>query len=302
MGVLCTSGVMSNNPMHAPAGSVRRLFFLVTRYPDLKLFICWYMVWNLAKHQRTVSIRPRVANRRTAKKGMQRAAWFSLWVMPCPRFSCRLVSVHPRWHGGDHALSSKSQSQLKRSSSTCRAGTHPGSQTVAHLTGSNFIGGKLSRESKDTYTALSPLGQFNLPTNFHNATESEIDAAVDSAAEAFPQYRQQSASVRAGFLRTIGNNITALGEKLIDRAHQETGLPLPRLRNERARTVDQLGKFANLIEEGSWVDSHAVVGSGVNIRRMQVGQRCVFKTSLQTLMDCLSVLMSPLSENPRYPS
>lgn len=81
--------------------------------------------------------------------------------------------------------------------------------------------------------------------------------------------------VRGAFLRCIGDEIEALGEDLIERTHYETGLPLIRLRNERARTVDQLKKFAVLVEEGSWVNAEAVIGGGVNLRRMQVRLFCL---------------------------
>ena len=35
----------------------------------------------------------------------------------------------------------------------------------------------------------------------------------------------------------------------------ESGLPEPRCEGERGRTVGQLNMFADLIEEGSWVDA-----------------------------------------------
>eukprot|EP00750_Incisomonas_marina_P005393 INCI13931.2.p1 GENE.INCI13931.2~~INCI13931.2.p1 ORF type:complete len:484 (+),score=96.51 INCI13931.2:167-1618(+) len=145
--------------------------------------------------------------------------------------------------------------------------THP---KKAFLSGSNFVAGNLSRSGTDCYAALSPLGQYTLPCDFYNATEDEITEAVQAAAKAFRVYRRKSTVDRANFLRAIGHEIEGLGEDLIERAHHETGLPLPRLRSERARTVDQLRKFANFVEDGSWVNSLSNVGGGVNIRRMQV--------------------------------
>src|SRR3974390_3059802 len=47
----------------------------------------------------------------------------------------------------------------------------------------------------------------------------------------------------------------ALGDDLIQRGHLETGLPEARLTGERARTVNQLKLFAQLVREGSWVDA-----------------------------------------------
>src|SRR5438046_3041636 len=68
-------------------------------------------------------------------------------------------------------------------------------------------------------------------------------------------FRAPDATVRARFLREIGAGVTALGEELIRVCHQETALSADRLRGERARTVNQLVMFADLIEEGSWVDA-----------------------------------------------
>jgi 2,5-dioxopentanoate dehydrogenase len=63
------------------------------------------------------------------------------------------------------------------------------------------------------------------------------------------------AKERAMFLRRIGEQIEKLGDELIQVCHQESKLAVDRLRGERTRTVNQLAMFADLIEEGSWVDA-----------------------------------------------
>jgi alpha-ketoglutaric semialdehyde dehydrogenase len=68
-------------------------------------------------------------------------------------------------------------------------------------------------------------------------------------------YRAPAATERAAFLRKIGEEIDALGEELLTVCTEETGLGRDRLAGERARTVNQLRMFADLIEEGSWVDA-----------------------------------------------
>ena len=55
-------------------------------------------------------------------------------------------------------------------------------------------------------------------------------------------------------LDAIATEIEGLGDVLLDRAHLETGLPLPRLQGERARTCSQLRLFAAVVREGSWLD------------------------------------------------
>ena len=68
-------------------------------------------------------------------------------------------------------------------------------------------------------------------------------------------FRSPSANERATFLRRIGEHIGAIGDELIEVCHEETKLPSERLQGERARTINQLAMFADLIEEGSWVDA-----------------------------------------------
>jgi NADP-dependent aldehyde dehydrogenase len=93
---------------------------------------------------------------------------------------------------------------------------------------------------------------------------------------------------RAAFLRRVADELLALGDVLLNRAAIETALPAPRLESERARTTNQLRLFADLVEEGSWVDAridHALPdrqpASRPDIRRMlhALGPVAVFGAS-----------------------
>jgi NADP-dependent aldehyde dehydrogenase len=86
-------------------------------------------------------------------------------------------------------------------------------------------------------------------------TFPELDRAAGPAAEAFPAYRALPREAVAGFLTAIGEAIMGLGDDLIKVAGEETSLPAARLTGERGRTVGQLGMFARLVTEGSWVDA-----------------------------------------------
>ncbi len=68
-------------------------------------------------------------------------------------------------------------------------------------------------------------------------------------------FRPSGAKERATFLRRIGEQIETLGDELIQVCHEESRLTVDRLRGERVRTINQLVMFADLIEEGSWVDA-----------------------------------------------
>lgn len=123
------------------------------------------------------------------------------------------------------------------------------------LQGVNWIGKAASAEGATTFTGFSTLTGNALETAFHPATESEIDRAVTAAESASAAYRAVPAERRADFLERIAEELLALGDALLQQAHQETALPLARLTGERQRTVGQLRLFAGLVREGSWVDA-----------------------------------------------
>lgn len=106
-----------------------------------------------------------------------------------------------------------------------------------------------------TFVAINPATGENLPGEFTESTEQEVDQACQRAAEAFPTYRKASGEVKAQLLERIADEIMALGPDLLQRAHEETALPLARLTGERGRTTGQLRLFAQYLREGSWVDA-----------------------------------------------
>jgi 2,5-dioxopentanoate dehydrogenase len=88
------------------------------------------------------------------------------------------------------------------------------------------------------------------------ASNQDIDAALEAADRAFQEYRTVPADRRAALLEQIAAEIEALGDELLEVAHAETALPVAvRLTGERARTVKQLRLFAELVRDGSWVDA-----------------------------------------------
>ncbi len=124
-----------------------------------------------------------------------------------------------------------------------------------NLHGQNFVGDQLSHGAGKTLRAISPLNSTPLPPTFHRAGAKEVDAVMELAEAAFETYRETTGEQRAAFLERMADEIMALGDDLITRAHQETGLPEARLTGERARTASQLNLFAQVIREGSWVDA-----------------------------------------------
>lgn len=112
-----------------------------------------------------------------------------------------------------------------------------------------------SSEGKIKLKAFSTVTKEYLPGEFPAATIEEIEAGADKAKNAFLFYSKKNAEEKALFLETIGDEIMAIGDELIQRAMLESGLPEARLIGERGRTVGQLKLFADILREGSWVEA-----------------------------------------------
>ena len=126
---------------------------------------------------------------------------------------------------------------------------------MMNLTGLSIIAGKQAAPGRKTFRALNPRTSEALATEFHTASESDVAAALRAADEAFQSYQSVSGTARAAFLEKIAEEIMALGDALLQRAAEETGLGLDRLTGERARTCGQLKLYGATAREGSWVDA-----------------------------------------------
>lgn len=128
------------------------------------------------------------------------------------------------------------------------------------ISGKNTIGNKLSNQGDVTYKTFNPKTNKETEWTFFEATEFEINEAVELATKAYKVYKDVSGDKKAQFLETIALEIEALGDELIDTYCKESGLPEGRARGERGRTMGQLRAFAALLKDGSWVE--AVIEKG----------------------------------------
>ena len=124
-----------------------------------------------------------------------------------------------------------------------------------NLHGKNIIAGELKDGGTEGARAENPATREQLEPKFIHATESEVQQAAEQAKEAQQELLGLGPAHRAGLLRRMAEEILALGDPLIERCHLETALPEGRLVSERSRTANQLRLFADLLEEGSWVDA-----------------------------------------------
>jgi 2,5-dioxopentanoate dehydrogenase len=129
------------------------------------------------------------------------------------------------------------------------------------LTGRSIIGFSRGEAGSESFTANDPQTGDAVEPDFYSATMDELERAASLAHDARIPFGRMLGRERARFLRAVADNIDALGNDLLARASLETGLPNTRFVGERARTCGQLRMFADLLEEGSWVEAridHAI--------------------------------------------
>lgn len=123
------------------------------------------------------------------------------------------------------------------------------------LSGLSLIGGRTATPHGDVFHAVNPVNGERLLGAFHSAGPADINQAAELAARAFDIFSEVLGRERAAFLRRIADGLTTESAAIIERANLESGLPLARLQGEMGRTTGQLKLFADVVEEGSWVDA-----------------------------------------------
>ena len=150
------------------------------------------------------------------------------------------------------------------------------------IIGSEFVGGG------ERFAAVAPASGDTLAPTFVIASPADVARACTLAEAAFDRFRETSPTDRAAFLEEVAARIEAIGEPLIERAMQESGLPKARLTGERARTIGQLRLFAQTLRDGRWAgvtmdtplpDRAPLPRADLRQRRIAIGPVAVFGAS-----------------------
>ena len=123
------------------------------------------------------------------------------------------------------------------------------------MNGNNIVACEYRTIEGEGFEAIDPSTGKKLEGKFLSASFPLVNEALAAATEAFKTFKNISKAQKIQFLRAIATEIGALGNTLVDRAVAESGLPTARLLGELGRTTGQLRLFADLVEEGSWVDA-----------------------------------------------
>ncbi|MDP9936822.1 NADP-dependent aldehyde dehydrogenase [Paenarthrobacter nicotinovorans] len=156
------------------------------------------------------------------------------------------------------------------------------------LTGHSLIAGQsVVGEGKTTF-GFNPARNEALEPAYTLLTEEQLKAATAAAKEAYASFSSLDPETHAAFLDAIADNIEAIGDELIVRAGQETGLPAARLQGERARTTGQLRLFANVVRQGDFrgvridpalPDRNPLPRADIRQRQIPLGPVAVFGAS-----------------------
>lgn len=120
------------------------------------------------------------------------------------------------------------------------------------LKGQSRIAGQPFAGAAATIHGFNPASNEKLEPAYSMITEGQLTTATTAAAAAFDSFSTLDPQTHASFLEAIAANIQDLGEELISRACQETGLPAARLRGEMTRTTSQLRLFAAVVRQGDF--------------------------------------------------
>jgi NADP-dependent aldehyde dehydrogenase len=121
------------------------------------------------------------------------------------------------------------------------------------IIGKQFIDGRRVAQSGSTFSSIEAATGAALPHTFFQATEAEVQQAVAVATAAWVTFRKTGIEERAALLEAIAGELDSLDDEFVQVVMQESGLPEPRVRGERQRTVNQLRMFAQVLRRGDFL-------------------------------------------------
>jgi NADP-dependent aldehyde dehydrogenase len=122
------------------------------------------------------------------------------------------------------------------------------------ITGESLVAGRWVKPTGESFESFNPATGEVRATQ-RGCAAVEADAAMQAAAEAYRTTRDMPPADVAAFLRAIADQIEALGDLLLQTGDAETALGTTRLTGERGRTCGQIRAFADLVEQGQWLDA-----------------------------------------------
>ena len=164
----------------------------------------------------------------------------------------------------------------------------------------NLVAGQWQDNLKaPTFCTLNPITNKPLPTQFQEASSSQIHDTLIKASTIYESYASTSFKVRIEFLQSIQKELNKSSNDILKTYQEESALPSPRAEGEFQRTIDQIQRYIELLEEGTFIQPK-INTSGPDLRKIlyPIGPIAVFGASNFPLAfstaggDTISVLAS----------
>ncbi len=149
------------------------------------------------------------------------------------------------------------------------------------ITGKNQIGSIKSANGNVVFRSNNPKTNTPNPWQFIEATEREVNDAVELADRAFLSFSKTSIKIRQELLNKIAEGLEDSKDVLIEVYCMESGLPISRAITELNRTVYQLRSYGAYGASEDFNKTTEDVVNGVSLRKVNVpiGPVVVFGSS-----------------------
>src|ERR1017187_2501566 len=118
------------------------------------------------------------------------------------------------------------------------------------LEGLSILGQARVKAAGKPNAAINPATGAVIGPDYFWSTTADVDAAAELAAEAFVEFSRWHGKRREGFLKRIAELLEADAAAIVERANQETGLPVARLQGELTRTCFQMRQYGEAAASG----------------------------------------------------
>jgi NADP-dependent aldehyde dehydrogenase len=112
----------------------------------------------------------------------------------------------------------------------------------------------MAEQQGATVQGVNPRSGEKVGEPIPETTPAGLEAVLAAAAAAAPVLGGSSPAARIGLLEALADLLDERAEMLAGGAAQETGLPVPRLTGEVARTSGQLRLFARVVADGGYLE------------------------------------------------
>jgi NADP-dependent aldehyde dehydrogenase len=123
------------------------------------------------------------------------------------------------------------------------------------ISGHSLVAGVEVPGTRGSFHARDAVTGEQLEPEFSFVGPEEVAEATRAAQEAFDAYRATTPQERGAFLDAVADAIEADGERIVERAVAESGLPTGRITGELARTTGQLRMFADVVRLGDHLET-----------------------------------------------